>query len=239
MTLIRWVKRNWFSFICIVLLIGLTVFHFFGTHNPPITQTVMVSPITENKKLDNGDLAQVKVNTPSTDNPYESGFSEEYIRDTIGKIIGIKEKEILAINKVTGKYSDSLQLYKTELDEQKRLTKFYQSKDRNGNVIGSASSTENGSLVYKGNISLATIVKKGKQDKRGKIITPDSLIFFDPTQRITINNSLEYSHPIPVKTKKQRITISTHVGAGIVAPKFDSKNLTYGYYLGAGLSYNF
>ena len=28
-------------------------------------------------------------------------------------------------------------------------------------------------------------------------------------------------------------------GVGIVAPKFDSKNLTYGYYGGVGVSYNF
>lgn len=232
-SVIQFIRKNWLSISLSILLIGLVSFHYFETYNPPITQAVIVSPVTKNKKLINGQTAQTKVSTPESNNPYESGFSEGFVKDTIGKILGIKEKEILSINQIKGSYKDSLQLFKKELNEQKKLTKYYQSKDRNGNVISTATTTEDGPLVYKGDISLASIIKKGNKK------SPDSLIFYDPTQRVTIENSLEYKYAIPAKIKKQKLTFSAQAGAGLVIPKFDSKNLTYGYYGGVGISYNF
>lgn len=229
----EWLKRNWISIALSFLLLGMVIFHFYGTYNPPITQAVIVSPKTKDQILPNGQYVQTKTNTPSTSNPYLSGFSEEFVKDTIGKVLGIKEKEILAINQVKGSYVDSLQFVREELDEQKRLTKLYQSKDSKGNIVGNGKITDGGSMVYKGNISLTSVIKKGTKK------SPDSLIFYDPTQRVTIENSLEYKYAIPAKTKKQKLTFSAQVGTGLVMPKFDSKNLTYGYYGGVGISYNF
>lgn len=237
--IITFIKKNWVSTILVILLVGMTVFHFFETYNPPITQAVIISPLTKNKKLDNGQLAQIKTGTPGTTNPYMSGFSKEYVKDTIGKILGVKEKEILAINQVKGSYVDSLQYVREELDGQKKLVRYYQSKDSKGNIVGNGKITDNGAMVYEGNTSIATILKKGQFNKRGHRITPDSLVFYDPNQKFKVNESWEYSVVIPEKTKKQKLTISVQAGVGFVAPKFDVKQVTPGYYVGTGVSYNF
>lgn len=233
-----WIKNNLLSIALSIALIGVLCYHFFGTYNPPITQTVMVSPIATTKNLDNGQQAQVKVNTPDTSTPEESGFSEQFVKDTIGKVLGIKEKQILAINKVQGKYKDSLQLYKTELDEQKRLTKYYQSKDSKGNVIGNAKVTGDGPLVYEGDINLISVVKKGTKK------SPDSLIFYDPNQRVTINKSKEFTYLVTEK-KRSKLKIAPSIGIGAIVPisvdngKFKTKNIGLGFYGGIGVSYTF
>ena len=229
----EYLKKNWFTVSTCLALLGMLTFHFFGTLNPPITQPVIISPVTNNKNLKNGQVIQNKAHTPMTENPYIAGFSEAYVKDTINKVLGVKEKEIVSINRMTGTYRDSLELVKEELDEQKRLTRYYQSKDGKGNIVGTASSTEGGPLVYKGNISLTSVVKQGS--KKG----PDTIVFYDPTQRVTIDNSLEYTATIPVKTKKQKLTFGAQVGVGMVAPGFKVENSTLGYYIGGGISYNF
>lgn len=233
-----WIKNNLLSIALSIALIGIICYHFFGTYNPPITQTVMVSPITTSKNLDNGQIAQVKVNTPDTSTPIEAGFSEQFIRDTIGKVLGIKDKQILAINQAQGKYKDTLQLLKTELDEEKRITKHYQSKDSKGNIIGTAKSTGDGPLVYEGDINLISVVKKGTKK------TPDSLIFYDPTQRVTINKSKEFTYLVPEK-KRSKLKIAPSIGVGAVVPinvnngKMVVKEVGLGFYGGFGVSYTF
>lgn len=240
MKITQWFKRNWLPVILSILLIGVLTFHYFGTYNPPIVQPAMViNPKTETKELVNGQIADIKASMSQTNSPQMAGFSEAYIKDTIGKILGVKQKEILAINRVTGSYVDSLQYVKEELDEQKRLTKFYQSKDSKGNVVGNGKVTDGGPMVYQGNTSITSVLKKGEFDKRGHRLTPDSLVFYDPNQKFKINESWEYSVIVPEKTKKQKITISAQAGVGVVAPKFDIKQSAPGYYIGAGLSYNF
>mgnify|MGYP003402235376 CR=1 FL=1 len=227
-------KSNLITYIPTVLLIGMLIFHFFFTKNPPITQPVIISPITENKTLDNGQAAQIKAYTPSVDTPEQAGFSESYINDTINKIIGIKNKEILAINQIKGNYLDSLQFVKEELDEKARVVKYYESKDSKGNVVGSGKVVGSDAMVYKGDINLTSVVKKSKNKK-----LPDSLIFYDPTGRVTINQSKEFSQTIPKETVKKRFTFSIQGGAGTVVPQFDMKKATFGGYLGGGVSYNF
>lgn len=242
---INWIKKNWISISLVVIMIGMITYHFFGTYNPPITQPVIVSPKTIDKTLNNGQIAQQKVNTPPTENPVNAGFSEEYLRDTIQNILGVKQQEILAINKVSGKYHDSLQLFKTELNEQKKLTKYYQSKDREGNVIGSAQTTDDGPLVYKGNISLTNVVKKGKVDKRGNKLSPDSLIFYDPTERVTINESKEFLYTVPFKPVKKKFRVTPTIGVGVLAPvnvkdsKVNMQEVKFGFFGGIGASYSF
>lgn len=237
-TLSKWFRRNWVSLSLVVLMIGMVCYHFFGTYNPPITQPVIVSPLTKNKVLDNGQKGQVKVFTPETELPGNAGFSESFVKDTVGKILGIKEKEIVAINQVKGKYQDSLQLFKTELNEQKRLTKYYQSKDRNGNVIGTAQTTDDGPLVYKGNINLITAVKKGTKK------SPDSILFYDPTERVTINESKEFRFAIPEK-KQNRFKIAPVIGIGVVAPvkvdngKVKINDVGLGIFGGISVAYTF
>lgn len=232
-------KSRWLNVGLIVLIGSMLTYHFFYTYNPPITQPVIVSPITGNVKLDNGQVAQTKVNTPETSTPEQAGFSEQYINDTIGKVVGIKDREnILAINQVKGNYKDSLQLYKTELDEQKRLTKYYQSKDGKGNIVGTAKTTDDGPLVYKGDISLTSIVKKASSKKE-----QDSIIFYDPTQRVTINQSKEFKYLVP-KTKPSKLKLGISAGAGIVVPvkqvyKPDVSKINFGYFVGPSVSYTF
>jgi len=228
-----WIRRNWISIILSFLLLGVIIFHFYGTYNPPITQAIIVSPITKNKELSNGQMANIKVSTLRTDNPYQSGFSEGFVKDTIGKILGVKEKEILAINQIKGNYKDSLKLVKEELDAQKKLTKLYQSKDSKGNIVGTAKVTDGGPLVYQGNINLTSTIKKGNKK------TPDSILFYDPTNRFTINESKEFTYNVPLKTKKQKLTFSAQIGAGIIVPQFKPEKSTFGGYGGVGISYNF
>lgn len=241
-----WIKRNWISIVLVVLLVGMTLYHYFGTYNPPITQAVIVDPKTKDKLLPNGQYAQTKVSTPGTQDPTQAGFSEAFVKDTIQGIIGIKNKEqILAINQVTGTYKDSLQLYKSELDAEKRRTRYYQSKDSKGNVVGSAKVTDDGPLVYKADLDLTTVKKSGKVDRRGNKITPDSLIFYDPTQRATIRQSKEFVYTIPPEVKKRKLKVSPVLGIGVVAPvdikdsKINIKEVKPGLFGGIGFSYTF
>lgn len=189
--------------------------------------TVIINPQTKERVLPNGQVSQVKVNTPSVDNPTDAGFTKKYINDTIKKILKVKEKEILAINKIKGQYKDSLNFVKEELDSNQRLIKYYESKDKSGNITGTVKII-NDTVFYKGNISLTTVLKKGKK--------VDSLIFYDPSQRVTINESKEYSVKIPKKTK---INISTQIGVGAVIPEFKKNKITYGGYAGIGVSIKF
>lgn len=189
--------------------------------------TVIINPQTKERVLHNGQVSQVKVNTPSVDNPTDAGFTKKYINDTIKKILKVKEKEILSINKIKGQYKDSLNFVKEELDSNQRLIKYYESKDKSGNITGTVKII-NDTVFYKGNISLTTVLKKGKK--------ADSLIFYDPIQRVTINESKEYSVKIPKKTK---INISTQIGVGAVIPEFKKNKITYGGYAGVGISIKF
>lgn len=189
--------------------------------------TVIINPQTKERVLHNGQVSQVKVNTPSVDNPTDAGFTKKYINDTIKKILKVKEKEILSINKIKGQYKDSLNFVKEELDSNQRLIKYYESKDKSGNITGTVKII-NDTVFYKGNISLTTVLKKGKK--------ADSLIFYDPSQRVTINESKEYSVKIPKKTK---INISTQIGVGAVIPEFKKNKITYGGYAGIGVSIKF
>lgn len=189
--------------------------------------TVIINPQTKERVLPNGQVSQVKINTPSVENPTDAGFTKKYINDTIKKILKVKEKEILAINKIKGQYKDSLNFVKEELDSNQRLIKYYESKDKSGNITGTVKII-NDTVFYKGNISLTTVLKKGKR--------ADSLIFYDPNQRVTINESKEYSVKIPKKTK---INISTQIGVGAVIPEFKKDKITYGGYAGIGVSIKF
>lgn len=189
--------------------------------------TVIINPQTKERVLPNGQVSQVKVNTSSVDNLTDAGFTKKYISDTIKKILKVKEKEILAINKIKGQYKDSLTFVKEELDSNQKLIKYYESKDKSGNTIGTVKII-NDTVFYKGNISLTTVLKKGKK--------VDSLIFYDPSQRVTINESKEYSVKIPKKTK---INISTQIGIGAVIPEFKKNKITYGGYAGVGISIKF
>lgn len=189
--------------------------------------TVIINPQTKERVLPNGQVSQVKVNTPSVYNPTDAGFTKKYINDTIKKILKVKEKEILSINKIKGQYKDSLNFVKEELDSNQRLIKYYESKDKSGNITGTVKII-NDTVFYKGNISLTTVLKKGKK--------VDSLIFYDPSQRVTINESKEYSVKIPKKTK---INISTQIGVGAVIPEFKKNKITYGGYAGIGVSIKF
>lgn len=189
--------------------------------------TVIINPQTKERVLPNGQVSQVKVNTPSVENPTDAGFTKKYINDTIKKILKVKEKEILTINQIKGQYKDSLNFVKEELDSNQRLVKYYESKDKSGNTIGTVKII-NDTIFYKGNISLTTVLKKGKK--------VDSLIFYDPSQRVTINESKEYSVKIPKKTK---INISTQIGVGAVIPEFKKNKITYGGYAGIGVSIKF
>ena len=189
--------------------------------------TVIINPQTKERVLHNGQVSQVKVNTPSVDNPTDAGFTKKYINDTIKKILKVKEKEILAINKIKGQYKDSLNFVKEELDSNQRLIKYYESKDKSGNITSTVKII-NDTVFYKGNISLTTVLKKGRK--------VDSLIFYDPSQRVTINESKEYSVKIPKKTK---INISSQIGVGAVMPEFKKNKITYGGYAGVGISIKF
>ena len=237
----KWIQNNWLSISLVVLLLIMLSYHFNKTYNPPLTQIVYVDPFTKNNTAKNGDNIQSKVTSSNTDSPKEVGFSEEFLNDTIQAIVGIKESEIKQINKVAGTYKDSLQLVKEELDDKNQKIKYYESKDSKGRIVGNAKSTEGGSLVYKGDIDLTTIVKKGEIDKKGKIIIPDKIFFYDPTQRVTINKSNEYSAELPVQTVKvkKRITFSTQIGTGVVIPEFKTEKMTFGGYGGVGVSINF
>ena len=198
-----------------------------------VSNPVIVSPITTERVLPNGQVSQVKVNTPPTKTPIDAGFSKQYLNDTIRKILKVKQKEILALNQMKGTYKDSLQFIRQELDSNKNLVKYYESKDKDGKVIGIAKVSDSLGLKYNANISLTTVVKKGKK--------ADSLIFYDPTQRITINESKEFRYLVK---KPSRLKVGISVGVGLVVPvkqvhKPDLSKLNFGYFIGPSINYTF
>ena len=195
--------------------------------------TIIINPQTKERVLPNGHVSQVKVNTPSTKTLMDAGFSQEYVNDTIKKILKVKQKEILAINQIKGTYKDSLKFVRQELDSNKNLVKYYESKDKNGKVIGTAKVTDSTGLKYNADISLTTVIKKGKK--------ADSLIFYDPTQRITINESKEFRY---IVKKPSRLKFGISVGIGLVVPvkqiyKSDLSKSNIGYFIGPSVNYTF
>ena len=219
------------------LLVGIAIFLLllvlFKNKDTSNTNPVIVSPITTERVLPNGQVSQVKVSTPPTKTPIDAGFSKQYLNDTIKKILKVRQREILALNQVKGTYKDSLTFFKQELDSSKRLVRYYQSKDSNGNVIGTAKLIDTTIIDYKANISLTTVIKKGKK--------ADSLIFYDPSQKITINQSKEFKYLIK-KPSKLKVGIST--GVGLVIPikqvyKPDLSKSNIGYFIGPSVNYTF
>ena len=195
--------------------------------------TIIINPQTKERVLPNSQVSQVKVNTPSTKTPMDAGFSQEYVNDTIKKILKVKQKEILAINQIKGTYKDSLKFVRQELDSNKNLVKYYESKDKNGKVIGTAKVTDSTGLKYNADISLTTVIKKGKK--------ADNLIFYDPTQRITINESKEFRY---IVKKPSRLKFGISVGIGLVVPvkqvyKSDLSKSNIGYFIGPSVNYTF
>ena len=194
---------------------------------------VIINPQTKERVLPNGQVSQVKVNTLPTKTPMDARFSKQYLNDTIKKILKVKQREILALNQVKGTYKDSLTFFKQELDSNKRLVRYYQSKDSNGNVIGTAKLIDTTVIDYKANISLTTVIKKGKK--------ADSLIFYDPTQRITINESKEFRY---IVKKPSKLKFGISVGVGLVVPvkqvyKPDLSKSNLGYFIGPSINYTF
>ena len=218
------------------ILVGIAIFLLllvlFKTKDE-VSNPIIVNPITTERVLPNGQVSQVKVNTPPTKTPMDAGFSKEYINDTIKKILKIKQKEIFALNQIKGTYKDSLQFVKQELDSNKNIVKYYESKDKNGKIIGTAKVSDSLGLKYNANISLTTVIKKGKK--------ADSLIFYDPTQRITINESKEFRYLVK---KPNRLKVGISVGAGLVVPvkqvyKPDLSKSNFGYFIGPSINYTF
>ena len=195
--------------------------------------TIIINPQTKERVLPNGQISQVKVNTPPTKTPMNAGFSKQYLKDTIREILKVKQKEILALNQIKGTYQDSLYFVRQELDSNKNLIKYYESKDKDGEVIGIAKVSDSLGLKYNANISLTTVIKKGRK--------ADSLIFYDPTQRITINESKEFRYLVK-KPSKLKVGIST--GVGLVIPvkevyKPDLSKSNFGYFIGPSINYTF
>ena len=218
------------------ILVGIAIFLLllvlFKTKDE-VSNPVIVNPTTTERVLPNGQVSQIKVNTPPTKTPMDAGFSKEYINDTIKKILRIKQKEILALNQIKGTYKDSLQFVRQELDSNKNLIKYYESKDKDGKIIGTAKVSDSLGLKYNANISLTTVIKKGKK--------ADSLIFYDPTQRITINESKEFRYLVK---KPSRLKVGISVGVGLVVPvkqlyKPDLSKLNFGYFIGPSINYTF
>lgn len=218
------------------ILVGIAIFLLllvlFRTKDE-VSNPVIVNPTTTERVLPNGQVSQVKVNTPPTKTPIDAGFSKEYVNDTIRKILKVKQKEILALNQIKGTYKDSLQFIRQELDSNKNLVKYYESKDKDGKVIGIAKVSDSLGLKYNANISLTTVIKKGKK--------ADSLIFYDPTQRITINESKEFRYLVK---KPNRLKVGISVGVGLVVPvkqlyKPDLSKSNFGYFIGPSINYTF
>ena len=218
------------------ILVGIAIFLLllvlFRTKDE-VSNPVIVSPITTERVLSNGQVSQVKVNTPPTKTPIDAGFSKEYVNDTIRKILKVKQKEILALNQIKGTYRDSLKFVRQELDSNKNLIKYYESKDKDGKIIGTAKVSDSLGLKYNANISLTTVIKKGKK--------ADSLIFYDPTQRITINESKEFRYLVK---KPNRLKVGISVGVGLVVPvkqlyKPDLSKSNFGYFIGPSINYTF
>lgn len=218
------------------ILVGITIFLLllvlFKTKDE-VSNPIIVNPITTERVLPNGQVSQIKVNTPPTKTPMDAGFSKEYINDTIKKILRIKQKEILALNQIKGTYKDSLQFVRQELDSNKNIVKYYESKDKDGKIIGTAKVSDSLELKYNANISLTTVIKKGKK--------ADSLIFYDPTQRITINESKEFRYLVK---KPSKLKVGISVGVGLVVPlkqvyKPDLSKSNFGYFIGPSINYTF
>ena len=218
------------------ILVGIAIFLLllvlFKTKDE-VSNPVIVNPTTTERVLPNGQVSQVKVNTPPTKTPIDAGFSKEYVNDTIKKILKVKQKEILALNQIKGTYKDSLRFVRQELDSNKNLIKYYESKDKDGKVIGIAKVSDSLGLKYNANISLTTVIKKGKK--------ADSLIFYDPTQRITINESKEFRYLVK---KPNRLKVGISVGVGLVVPvkqlyKPDLSKSNFGYFIGPSINYTF
>ena len=218
------------------ILVGIAIFLLllvlFKTKDE-VSNPVIINPITTERVLSNDQVSQVKVNTPPTKTPIDAGFSKEYINDTIRKILKVRQKEILALNQMKGTYKDSLQFVRQELDSNKNLVKYYESKDKDGKIIGTAKVSDSLGLKYNANISLTTVVKKGKK--------ADSLIFYDPTQRITINESKEFRYLVK---KPSRLKVGISVGVGLVVPvkqlyKPNLSKLNFGYFIGPSINYTF
>ena len=218
------------------ILVGIAIFLLllvlFKTKDE-VSNPIIVNPITTERVLPNGQVSQIKVNTPPTKTPMDAGFSKEYINDTIKKILRIKQKEILALNQIKGTYKDSLQFVRQELDSNKNIVKYYESKDKDGKIIGTAKVSDSLELKYNANISLTTVIKKGKK--------ADSLIFYDPTQRITINESKEFRYLVK---KPSKLKVGISVGVGLVVPlkqvyKPDLSKSNFGYFIGPSINYTF
>ena len=218
------------------ILVGIAIFLLllvlFKTKDE-VSNPVIVSPITTERVLPNGQVSQIKVSTPPTKTPIDAGFSKQYLNDTIKKILRIKQKEILALNQIKGTYQDSLHFVRQELDSNKNLIKYYESKDKDGKVIGIAKVSDSLGLKYNANISLTTVIKKGRK--------ADSLIFYDPTQRITINESKEFRYLVK---KPSKLKIGISVGVGLVVPvkevyKPDLSKSNFGYFIGPSINYTF
>lgn len=218
------------------ILVGIAIFLLllvlFKTKDE-VSNPVIVSPITTERVLPNGQVSQIKVSTPPTKTPIDAGFSKQYLNDTIRKILKVKQKEILALNQIKGTYQDSLHFVRQELDSNKNLIKYYESKDKDGKVIGIAKVSDSLGLKYNANISLTTVIKKGRK--------ADSLIFYDPTQRITINESKEFRYLVK---KPSKLKIGISVGVGFVIPvkevyKPDLSKSNFGYFIGPSINYTF
>lgn len=229
-----WVKKNKTSIIPSILLVGMILFHFLYTINPPLNEPFIIAPATKEIILSNGQKAQQKVFTPPVSSPEIAGFSEEFVNDTINKIVGIKNKQILAINRINGKYADTLKYVREELDKEQRKVVYYESKNANGRVIGSGKVVDGGELAYSADLDLVSVVKKSSNKNER-----DSLVFYDPDQRFTVKGSKEYKYAIPEKTVIKRISFGLSAGAGIVVPNFKPEKSTFGGYVGVSVTYNF
>lgn len=225
------IRKN-ISNILVGIAISLLLLVLFKTKDE-VSNPVIVNPTTTERVLPNGQVSQVKVNTPPTKTPMDAGFSKEYVNDTIRKILKVKQKEILTLNQIKGTYRDSLKFVRQELDSNKNLIKYYESKDKDGKIIGTAKVSDSLGLKYNANISLTTVIKKGKK--------ADSLIFYDPTQRITINESKEFRYLVK---KPNRLKVGISVGVGLVIPvkqlyKPDLSKSNFGYFIGPSINYTF
>ena len=225
------IRKN-ISNILVGVAILLLILVLFRTKNE-VSNPVIVSPITTERVLPNGQVSQVKVSTPSTKTPIDAGFSKQYLNDTIRKILKVKQKEILVLNQIKGTYQDSLHFVRQELDSNKNLIRYYESKDKDGKVIGIAKVSDSLGLKYNANISLTTVIKKGKK--------ADSLIFYDPTQRITINESKEFRYLVK---KPSKLKVGISAGVGFVIPikevyKPDLSKSNFGYFIGPSINYTF
>lgn len=225
---VKWIKDNVMVVLLITIILvmgGYIVYDKLFKEKVDSTPLV-IDPNTTTKILDNGQIANVKVDTPLVDNPYQAGFSKTFIKDTITGILKVKEKEIKSLTRMKGTYLDSLRLVKTELDSKNKTISYYESKNSVGKVIGVNKVYQDSISTYSADIDLVSVVKRGKVD---------SLIFYDPNQKITIGGSKEFKLAVP---KSSRWKITTTVGFGFVVP-LKTKEISPGFFGGIGASYTF